>query len=135
MARGHWVRVNDENAERLQALIDANPDITMTALVETMKCSRRTLAKIAALRDIELPQRPHFRGTRNRHPLLNPLFVELARRNISLVEIGRQLQTSTFSIYRLRNGEREPRLFEVECLATMAGMRLALEPDKRVERV
>lgn len=131
MARGVWVRINAESAAKLRAFLDAHPKASLMELSGLMRCSYRTVRKIAEEYDIVLPHRPYTKETRNRHPLLHPLFKELERRGVSLDEVGRQLQTSTFSIYRLRNGEREPRLFEVECLAMMADMQLALEPRKR----
>lgn len=131
MGRPSSIPLTEEGAEMVRAYLRANPDANISSTCHHFRCSRLRLHRLCEVFGIVTPG--HYRKVQTAaRGFVGDLFRELERRGINQVQIARELQRSPFFVLGVRAGTIEPRLFDVECLATLAGMKLTVTADKRV---
>jgi len=56
-----------------------------------------------------------------KNPILNEIFTELSLKGLSTAQIADELLRSKSHVLQIRLGDRDPRLIDLQCLATLAG--------------
>lgn len=123
MPRQTKLPVTEESAERVRAIIAGDPKLGHIAVAAILHTDRRQLKKVCEAFGITIT------GGYKRHniasrPVIKELFTELERRGITQKDLTHQLGRSPAFIHGVRIGIANPNLFDLECMAQLAGMKL-----------
>lgn len=124
-ARKSRLPLSYEGAEILAKFVDAHPGMSVSHIADRLGVTRKRVADVRDAFGIHIPTNYHSRETSAR-PLIAGLFNALTAKGVTSKQIAKELQRSEFFIHGVRIGKTEPRLFDIECLATLAGMKLVV---------
>lgn len=123
MARPTALPFTQESADKIKALAKSDPTLGPSAIAAILRTDRRRLKQVCEHFGVVIKGGYKRHGITDR-PIVNELFEELERQGITQKELTFQLGRSPSFIYGIRTGQSNPNLFDLECLAQIAGMRL-----------
>lgn len=123
MARPTALPFTQEGADKVRALVKSDPTLGPSTVAAILRTDRRRLKQVCEHFGIVIKGGYKRHGIVDR-PVINELFEEFDRQGVTQKELAFQLGRSLSFIYGIRTGQTNPNLFDLECLAQIAGMRL-----------
>lgn len=123
MPRASTFPISPEGAERVRAILKEYPGSGQSRVAALLGTDRRRLKRVCEEYGIEIVS-PYKRHPVADRPIIRELFTEFERKGMTQTEIARRLGRGATFINLIRRGTHSPNLFDLECLAEIAGMEL-----------